>query len=752
MCARILGLRVAALTAMLGVATPALAQTAFSGDAFKISRAAGPIVIDGDLSDVGWRGATRVDRWYEFNPGDNTEPKVQSVGYLTYDDKYFYAGFEFSDPDPRAIKAPFGDHDFMPAYADFGGMFLDTRNDGHTAFEFEVSAHNIQFDAIMDDAAGENSSPDFFWESATRITTRGWTLEIRVPFSSLRYKHADPQTWGIMLYRNYPRKFRYQFISARQPRGSQCFVCREGLLQGFERLPAGGHIVAAPHVFASDTAYPANALGSRLVNGPVDAKAGLDVKWTPNADNVVDGTVKPDFSQVESDTAQIATNQRFALLYPEKRPFFLEGVELFNTPMQAVYTRTITAPQWGARSTGKMDGVNYTALVADDAGGGRVVLPGPNSSSLVNQDFSSTVFIGRAKRDFSQSGQSFVSLLVTDRESRSNGHNRVFGPDFQWRPSSANTFGGQWLTSETTTPNRPDLAAGWTGASRMARAGQVQWNHSTAHYDAFAMYKDVGAGFRADSGFLPQVGYREMSGQTGWTFRPTGFVSRLRTFLQADRQIEADGSLILRQVSPGAGMDTRWNGFTLFSYENDRVRAGDRTFPRQQFQYTANISPTRRFAQLGINGYVGQDVDFTNIRPGRGGVVNLNATINATDHLALDLIANQQWLHVRDSTGTSRPLFTARVARFRANYTFTPRTFLRVIGQYVSTDRDPMLYLQSTTAHDGTFNGSVLFAYKVNWQSVIFVGYGDDRELTEQLRLARSDRQVFVKISYAFQK
>ena len=212
-----------------------------------------------------------MDRWYEFNPGDNTEPKVQSVGYLTYDDKYFYAGFEFSDPDPRAIKAPFGDHDFMPAYADFGGMFLDTRNDGHTAFEFEVSAHNIQFDAIMDDAAGENASPDFFWESATRITDRGWTLEIRVPFSSLRYTHADPQTWGIMLYRNYPREFRYQFISARQPRGSQCFVCREGLLQGFERLPAGGHIVAAPHVFASDTAYPANALGSRLVNGPVSA-------------------------------------------------------------------------------------------------------------------------------------------------------------------------------------------------------------------------------------------------------------------------------------------------------------------------------------------------------------------------------------------------------------------------------------------------------------------------------------------------
>ena len=176
------------------------------------------------------------------------------------------------------------------------------------------------------------------------------------------------------------------------------------------------------------------------------------------------------------------------------------------------------------------------------------------------------------------------------------------------------------------------------------------------------------------------------------------------------------------------------------------------TFPRQQFTYYANISPSRHVAQLGINGYVGQDVDFTNIRPGRGGVVNLNATINATDHLVFDMIANEQWLHVDDTAGASRPLFTARVERIRANYTFTARSFLRVIGQYVSTDRDPSLYLQSTTAHDGTFNGSALLSYKINWQSVMYIGYGDDRALTDQFQLARSDRQVFVKLSYAFQK
>src|SRR4029077_8269839 len=139
--------------------------------------------------------------------------------------------------------------------------------------------------------------------------------------------------------------------------------------------------------------------GTPLVNDPFNHKIGLDVKYTPNADNTLDGTIRPDFSQIESDTAQIATNQRFALFFPEKRPFFLEGVELLSTPIQAVYTRTITAPDWGGRATGKIGGGNYTALVDEDAGGGRLVIPGSNASSFAPQDFHSTVFVGRARKD-----------------------------------------------------------------------------------------------------------------------------------------------------------------------------------------------------------------------------------------------------------------------------------------------------------------------------------------------------------------
>src|SRR5213593_1099338 len=288
---------VAVLT-LLGVSL-AVAQSTLRGEAISVARITERITIDGDLSDAAWRGATRVDKWYETNPGDNIEPAVRNVGYLAYDDRFFYAGFEFEDSDPSSIRAPYNDRDNVPGYTDYAGVILDTRNDGHSAMMFLANPRGIQYAAITDDASGEDSSPDFFWESAARITDGGWTLEIRVPFSSLRYRTADPQTWGILLYRNYPRDFRYQFFSARLPRGGNCFICRSNPLVGLEHLPSGGHIVAAPYVTASESARPRGELGTAMVNDPVKPHAGLDVKYTPNADNAIDLTVKPDFSQVE---------------------------------------------------------------------------------------------------------------------------------------------------------------------------------------------------------------------------------------------------------------------------------------------------------------------------------------------------------------------------------------------------------------------------------------------------------------------
>jgi len=216
-----------------------------------IRRATGAIAVDGVLDDPGWKDVPQILTWFEVNPGDNTPPKVRNVAQLTYDDKFFYAAFEFEDPHPAAIRAPLGDRDNVPMYTDYGGVILDTRNTGKTAILFLANARGIQYDAVTDDSSGEDSSPDYYWDSAARITEKGWTLEIRIPFSSLRYAHADPQTWRIILYRNYPRDFRYQFFSTRMPRGGNCLVCRSNPLEGLQGLPSGGGLVVAPYLSGS---------------------------------------------------------------------------------------------------------------------------------------------------------------------------------------------------------------------------------------------------------------------------------------------------------------------------------------------------------------------------------------------------------------------------------------------------------------------------------------------------------------------
>jgi hypothetical protein len=718
--------------------------------AIAIRRAEGPITVDGDLSDPGWRGATKVETWFETNPGDNVPPKVKSVGYLTYDDHFLYAAFEFQDPNPALIRAPYADRDNISSDTDYGGIILDPRHDGKTGLLLLANPRGIQYDAVSDDVSGnEDSSPDFFWDSAGRITKEGWVLEMRVPFSSLRYPKEEVQTWGIMLYRNYPREFRYQIFSTRLPRGTPCFICNESQLTGLSRLPGGGHVVLAPYVSASETYRRQDGMpGSALQGRPVDGEVGFDGKWTPNPGTAIDAAVNPDFSQVESDVAQIAANERFALLYPEKRPFFLEGTELLTTPIPTVYTRTITSPRWGLRTTGKFGGTAFTGLFAEDRGGGSVVLPGPNASGFANQDFSSLVAIGRLRRDIARS---FLSFLFTGREVKGGGYNRVFGPDFQWRPNNRDTVTGQWLYSVSQTPVRPELTSQWDGRMLSGHGAEVSWSHSTPSVDWLADQRDFSDGFRADAGFVPQVGYRRSYGEVGYTFRPEGYLRRLRPSVTGERSSDRAGALLFQEVSFGAGMNGRWNSFISVRYTFDRVRSGDRVLPRRQLLFDLEASPSRVISGIVLSGSLGQEIDFANHRAGSGPTLNFKVTLRPTDHLELRLSEARRWLNVDTTQGPAR-LFNARADRARTTYTFSAHCFLRLIVQYVETRNDPRLFTDAVAPKSGSFSGSALFAYKLNWQTLLFAGYGDDREISDVGTLEPSARRYFLKVSYAFQR
>lgn len=715
-----------------------------------ITRAAGPITIDGDLSDPGWKNATKLDKWFETNVSDNGEPKVKNVGYLTYDSRFLYAAFEMYD-NPKDIRSPYNDRDHVGGNTDdYAGIIIDTRNDRRTAILFLANARGIQYDAASDDSTGEDSAPDYFWDSATKITKDGWILEMRVPFSSLRYDNPNPPEWGIMLYRNLPRDRRYQMFTNRLPKGSNCFICNRRPLTGLEGLPAGGHLVAAPYVTAREIGETREGLGTSFLNKPAKGDGGLDVKWTPNADTAIDGTLNPDFSQIESDVAVISTNERFAIFLPEKRPFFLEGVELLKTPIQAVYTRTVTSPRWGARSTGKAGLNGYTVLVTQDRGGGDVILPSPLGSDFAEQPFSSTAFIGRYKRNV---GNSFVSFLATTRENSGGSYNRVFGPDFELRLGNHDTVTGQFLLSRSVTPNRPDLADEWNGQKLSSHAADLWWQHSTRTFDFFTEAKDFGDEFRADNGFVPQVGFRAISAETGYTIRPQkGFFNRWRSYLIGEYDSLQTGSKLYSLISAGFGADGRWRSFTRIRYAYEHFLVSNKMLPRHLLFYTFQFSPSRVISQLYIDGNAGQNIDFANARTGRGASLTYGGTIRPTDHLELAIDNGLRWLNESQTSERSR-IFTAQSERLTARYTFNAQTFIRVILQNERTNRNLALYTFDTYHHRGSLGTQFLWAYKLNWQTVMYAGYGDLQEQESVTGdLLRSNRQFFVKLSYAFQR
>jgi len=711
----------------------------------QLTAATGQIDVDGDLNDAGWKGALTFDKFYETSPGNNIPAKVKTTVFLAYDDTYFYIGIKADDPQPSSIRAPFVERDQVIGTDDNIAVFLDASNDKRSALELRVNPRGIQADGIFDDASGsEDFSPDFFYDTAAKITSEGWQAEYRIPLTTLRYPKTDPQTWGILIWRNYPRDFRYAFHSAPIERGSNCFICHTHELTGITQLPSSHHLVIAP--FATGSYLSHRDFGETDYRGKSDASAGVDVKWNPNADSTIDATIEPDFSQVEADVPQITINQRFALFFPEKRPFFLEGADLLNSPIQAVYTRTITDPQWGLRATGKFGSSSYTVLAGKDQGGGLVVLPGPAFSNFAPQDFESTVGLGRLRRDF---GLSFASFMFTDREISGGGHNRVLGPDAQWRPTDADIVSGQILFSSTKDPQLPPF---FSGNSANSYAGTINWNHQVQHYDWRLLYNDYGDDFRADLGFVPQIGFRETLGAGGLRFYPTGKLNFIRTYAVADKFFHSNGDDLGHDYYPGVFLIGTHNLNSQIEFHNNKVQVGNELLTQNFLTYFVQFDPSRHFPRITFQGRVGDLIDFDNTRVGTGTNISAEATVRPTAHLTLtgDLI--HEWLNIDESPSQNGRLYTADIARLKGVYVFDSRSFVRLIGQYVTTKRDPLLYTFDVPERGGNFLGSILYGYRLNWQTNLFVGYGDNGLVNDANALVHTDRSFFIKVSYAWQR
>jgi hypothetical protein len=231
---------------------------------------------------------------------------------------------------------------------------------------------------------------------------------------------------------------------------------------------------------------------------------------------------------------------------------------------------------------------------------------------------------------------------------------------------------------------------------------------------------------------------------------------RIHPYFQLRNVDDTQGGLLLRRVVPGVELEGFWNSYIGLEQRTETIRAGNRLFDSSYYVVVAQMSPSQRIGDVSLTLIFGDDVDFANVRPARGATVSLQGTLRPTDHLALQLNANRRWLDVSPTGRGPREarLFTADVARVKATYTFTSRAFLRLIAQRVRTDRATELYAPEfgVTRRDEGITGSALFAYKLNWQTVLFLGYSDDRALSVDDRLEPAGRALFFKISYAFQR
>jgi hypothetical protein len=311
---------------------------------------------------------------------------------------------------------------------------------------------------------------------------------------------------------------------------------------------------------------------------------------------------------------------------------------------------------------------------------------------------------------------------------------------------------GQLLISDTRTPARPDVTPEWDEREMRSHAADLQWSHQGRTFDWFVRGRNLDEDFRADLGFIPRVGIRQGEGEVGYNIYREGFFTRLRPYVFVDYVTDRDGDLLDRRVGPYIIFNGRRNLQGLVGVNFDRVRLGDRLLTRTQVPFQILIDPSRRVPRLQLSGFIGEDTDVANVRVGRGAQVSLGANLRPDDHLDVQLDEALSWLNVPGTAGGSRDrLFTAHVHRARATWNFDARTFLRVIGQYVTTERDPGLYVFDVPSRDRGFSGSALFGYRLNWQSAVYIGYGDERALAPDGSLARTGRQLFAKISYAWQ-
>ena len=787
----ILTVTLAALLAAPLQATPAPGAT-YNGREHQTRvappRLNGDITMDGKLEEPQWKQAARLTGFSQFAPSDGV-PAADSTEILVwYSSTALYLGVRAYESH-ETVHPNLADRDHIDT-EDRIEFLLSTFNDGRQAFVFQVNPLGSQADGTLVESGASNNtagpgttsnassgralpdlSANFIWQSQGHVTPYGYEVEVRIPFKSIRYQAAATQDWGFNVTRHVKHSG-YDDSWAPASRAAASFLGQSGTLVGLTDLHRGTVLEFNPEITQTASgAQRATGYGYTLDHTNI----GANLRWGVTNNLTLNATAKPDFSQVEADINQLSYDPRSALYYPERRPFFLDGIEQFNVPGNLVYTRQIVQPTAAGKLTGTLAGTNVAFLTAFD-----------DPSTSVSGSNHPAFAIARAQRDLGSDSR--VGLLYTDREDGSN-YNRVTGADTRLVFNRIYTVSAQLAASETQLPGRGFAGSLWNLAvDRNGRTFGLNYS-----------IKAIDPNFATQSGFISQADIANINlshrlsflgNQGALVENFTGVLGiigewKYRRLLGGDdfqnRKLHFDFSATLRGGwQLGAGVYSEVFGYDPSIYTNYRIVVpgaiagldtvqfvGRKRIPNQDFILSA-ATPQGAHLSGNISVIFGQDENFYEWEQAEILFVNASVSWRPTTQLRVDGTYALQKYNRRP---TGSLVAERQIPYVKVEYQVTPSVFVRLVTEYDAQKQDalsdarnnnaPILFYNAsngtyspalaTTANNLHLQG--LFSYQPIPGTVFFVGYGALLDEPNGLRFSDYNRLndgFFVKLSWLF--
>jgi len=720
----------------------AVAETTPSPQKLAIPRVTRAPRLEDFLEGLSREAEAVVTEFRQWGPNDGAPASQDSKAYLSYDDKNLYVVW-ICKQDPKTLRAHLMKRDTI-FNEDRVSVSLDTFHDRHRSYWFDVNAYGIQMDGVTVDGV-DDINYDTVWYTDAKITADGYAVLITVPFQSIRYPDRPVQEWGIALNRLLPGSNEMSCWPYITPR-IQGWSTQFATLVGLEHLTKGRNAQVIPYVMAArakelDPDVP-------VYNRQTETRTGLDAKWVIQDAMSLDATINPDFSQVESDEPQVTVNQRYEVYFPEKRPFFLENANLFQTPVNLFFSRRIADPSAGLRLSGKADRWGVGLLATDDRA------PGERAEADDSEHGRRTgVGVLRLFREFGTNDR--AGMIYTERQIGSE-YNRVGGLDTRLELDENWTLTGQGIYSDTQSQEgQRETGMAWYGS--INRSGKNFWYNGTL--------EDYGKNFQTQLGYLPRVDIQRISQSTGYLWRP-----------EQSLLLSYGPSIYTHETWDHQGQVQEWWVQPTFEW----------SFPRQTTLHVDYTEVFERYLQMTSRRHYKKVSGSTDCFPwlafsasyGWGMGINYYPAAGLSPFLGrsrdtsagLTLRPNSQciientylrseFMRLPGGPDGSRTIYDNHIFRSKVNYQFTSELSLRVILDYNTLLPDASVIDLDRTKHLGV---DFLLTYLLHPGTALYLGYNEGKEnwamdLSQPPPMARTNAadvmtssQIYFKLSYLF--